>query len=79
MSETVRSDRAARLAELEFIALCKQHQAAKQKAVGVKNPRRTKPDFLFALSAPGPGVSTNAKVSAIPSSNGRISPGDGWH
>jgi hypothetical protein len=39
------NDRAARLAELEFIALCKQHQAAKQQAAGAKKPRRMKPDF----------------------------------
>jgi hypothetical protein len=39
------SDRAARLAELELIALCKQHQAARRQAAGVKTPRRIRPDF----------------------------------
>jgi hypothetical protein len=44
-TNTITSDRAARLAELEFIALCKQHQAAKRQAGEVKKPRRMKPDF----------------------------------
>jgi hypothetical protein len=39
------SDQAARLAELEFIALCKQHQAAKRQAAEVKKPRHMRPDF----------------------------------
>jgi hypothetical protein len=43
--KTVTSDRAARLAELEFIALCKQLHAAKRQAAGVKKPRRMTPDF----------------------------------
>jgi hypothetical protein len=42
---TITSDRAARLAELELIALCKQHQAAKRRAGEVRTPRRMKPDF----------------------------------
>jgi hypothetical protein len=39
------TDRAARLAELEFLALCKQYQAAKRQAGEVKRPRRMRPDF----------------------------------
>jgi hypothetical protein len=42
---TSTSDRAARLAELEFIALCKQHQAAKRQAGKLKTLRRMRPDF----------------------------------
>jgi hypothetical protein len=45
MKTTMTSDRAARLAELELIALCKQHQAAAQAAAEVKKPRRMKPNF----------------------------------
>ena len=44
-SNTITSDRAARLAELEFIALCKQRQAAKRQTGEVKKPRRMRPDF----------------------------------
>jgi hypothetical protein len=43
--KTNTSDRAVRLAELEFIAVCKQHQAAKRQAPGVKRARRMRPDF----------------------------------
>jgi hypothetical protein len=44
-SNTITSDQAARLAELEFIALCKQHQTAKQQAGKLKKLRRMRPEF----------------------------------
>src|SRR5438132_12723488 len=41
----MQSDRAARLAELELIALCKQRQAAKRQSGKLKKCRRMTPDF----------------------------------
>jgi hypothetical protein len=53
-SNTITSDRAARLAELEFIALCKQHQAAKRQAGNLQKTRRMKPDFYSHYLRPVP-------------------------
>jgi hypothetical protein len=60
MSRTT-SDRVARLAELEFIALCKQHKAARRQAAGTKKPRRMKPDFYSHYLRPVQGLMTDTK------------------
>jgi hypothetical protein len=61
------NDRAARLAELEFIALCKQNQVAKRQAGAVKRRRRMKPDFYshYLHPIPEPSQTPRAMKSLI--------------